>query len=166
MAKSREAIGEMLKASTGDEYFLVGFNDKPKLLSSFSPDPAEISNALAAIQPIGWTALLDAIHLSVAHMKHANEHAARSRAASDGGDNNSRFNPREIRNLLRRERSLYAIRHDKPMVTMAAMKSSERSRGGDRGTHIPGPPRERIARGCRQAEHSASRSVHARIYSY
>ena len=124
MEKSREAIGQMLKATTpGDEYFLVGFNDKPKLLSSFSPEPVEISRALAAIQPIGWTALLDAIQLSVSHMKKAKNTRRALVVLSDGGDNNSRFNPREIRNLLREsDLSLYAIGMTGPMVTMAAMK--------------------------------------------
>ncbi len=122
--KSREAIAHMMKASMpGDEYFLVGFNDKPKLLSGFSPDPAEISNALMSIQPVGWTALLDAIHLSVAQMKKAKNSRRALVVLSDGGDNNSRFNPHEIRQLLREsDLSLYAIGITGPMVTMAAMK--------------------------------------------
>jgi len=122
--KSREAIAQLLRFSMpGDEYSLVSFNDKPTLLSGFTPEPEKIQNALLSIQPMGWTALLDAIQLSANHMKRAKNGRKVLVVLSDGGDNNSRYNEREIRELLRESNvSLYAIGILGRMVTAGAMK--------------------------------------------
>jgi VWFA-related protein len=122
--KSREAIAQLLRFSAaGDEYFLVDFNDNPSLLSGFTRDTEEIQKAMLAIQPMGWTSLLDAIHLSVNHMKKAKNTRRVLVVLSDGGDNNSRYNEREIRELLRESNvSLYAIGILGKMVTASAMK--------------------------------------------
>src|SRR5215469_3764875 len=122
--KSREAISQLLGFSTaGDEYFLVNFNDNPTLLSGFTRDTQDIQKALMGIQPMGWTALLDAIQLSVNHMKKAKNSRRVLVVLSDGGDNNSRYNEREIRELLRESNvSLYAIGILGRMVTAGAMK--------------------------------------------
>lgn len=124
LEKSRDAIGRLLELSTpADEYFLVEFNDQPKLLSAFTPLPHDIANALLTVQPVGWTALLDAIQLSVNQMKKARNSRRVLVVLSDGGDNNSRYNEREIRSLLREGNvSLYAIGILGRMVTAAAMK--------------------------------------------
>jgi Ca-activated chloride channel homolog len=122
--KSIEAIAQLLQfAMPGDEYSLVSFNDKPTLLSGFTPEPREIQNALLSIQPKGWTALLDAIQLSVNHMRRAKNARRVLVVLSDGGDNNSRYNEREIRELLRESNvSLYAIGILGRMVTAGAMR--------------------------------------------
>jgi Ca-activated chloride channel homolog len=122
--KSRAAIAEIMKTSMpGDEYSLVSFNDNPKLLGGFTKEPGDIQNALMSIQPMGWTALLDAIHLSVNHMKRAKNTRKALVVLSDGGDNNSRFNQHEIRELLREsDVTLYAIGILGRMVTAGAMK--------------------------------------------
>lgn len=122
--KSREAVAQLLRFSApGDEYFLVEFNDRPTLLSGFTPDAQEIQDALLAIQPTGWTSLLDAIQLSVNHMKRAKNPRKVLVLLSDGGDNNSRYNEREIRELLRESNvSLFAIGILGRMVTAGAMK--------------------------------------------
>jgi Ca-activated chloride channel family protein len=122
--RSREAIAEILRTSeTGDEYFLVGFNDKPALLCGFTPETKQIETALMSVRPIGWTALLDAIHLSVSRMKRAKNSRRALVVLSDGGDNNSRFTRHEVRDLLREsDLSLYAIGITGPMVPVGAMK--------------------------------------------
>src|SRR5579872_5026004 len=58
-------------ANTGDEFFLVEFNDKPKLSVSFTPDSEEVSRQISHTRPVGRTSLLDAIHLALVQMKHA-----------------------------------------------------------------------------------------------
>lgn len=122
--KSREAVAQLLRFSgPGDEYFLVEFNDRPTLLSRFTRDAQKIQDALLAIQPTGWTSLLDAIQLSVNHMKSAKNPRKILVVLSDGGDNNSRYNEREIRELLRESNvSLFAIGILGRMVTAGAMK--------------------------------------------
>ena len=108
---SREAIAQILRTSVaGDEYFLVGFNDRPTLLCGFTPEPKAIEDGLLSVRPIGWTALLDAIHLSVNRMKRAKNARRALVVLSDGGDNNSRFSRHEIKELLREsDISLYAM---------------------------------------------------------
>jgi VWFA-related protein len=124
LEKSRAAVGDLLESSMpGDEYFLVGFNDKAKLLSGFTSEPDDIQTALTSIQPMGWTALLDAIYLSVSQMKKAKNPRRALVVLSDGGDNDSRFSEHEIRQLLRESNvSLYAIGILGRMVTAGAMK--------------------------------------------
>jgi len=120
---SREAIAQILRTSvTGDEYSLVEFNDRPTVLCGFTPEPKTIEDALLSVRPIGWTALLDAIHLSVNRMKKAKNARRALIVLSDGGDNNSRFTRHEIRDLLREsDVSLYAIGILGPMVPASAM---------------------------------------------
>jgi len=124
MDSSREAIADILRASvTGDEYFLVGFNDRPTLLCGFTPEPKAIEDGLLSVRPIGWTALLDAIHLSVNRMRRAKNARRALVVLSDGGDNNSRFTRHEVKELLREgDVSLYAIGILGPMVPISAMK--------------------------------------------
>jgi Ca-activated chloride channel homolog len=121
--KSREAIRQLLKSSVpGDEYSLIQFNDSPKLLSGFTSDINEIESAMQAIQPMGWTSLLDAIYLAINQMKKAHNSRHALVVLSDGGDNNSRYSPREIRSILREtDTALYAIGMTGPMVTPDGM---------------------------------------------
>jgi VWFA-related protein len=116
--KSREGITDILRNSTpGDEYFLVQFNDKPTLVCSFTADPRGIEDGLMSVRPMGWTALLDAVHLAVNHMKRAKNARRALVVLSDGGDNNSRFTKHEIRDLLREsDVTLFAIGIKGPMV--------------------------------------------------
>jgi len=123
--KSREALSRLFVASNpGDEYFLVAFSDRPKLLAGFTPDSSEIQSSLLSIQPKGWTSLHDAIYLSVNHMKRASNARKALLVLSDGGDNNSRFSHREIKSLLREtDICLYAVGILGPRVTSGSMKS-------------------------------------------
>jgi Ca-activated chloride channel family protein len=124
LERSREAVVQLLKTSMpGDEYFLVQFNDSPKLLSRFTSNAVEIEAALADIQPRGWTALLDALYLSLNQAKHARNPRRALVVLSDGGDNNSRFSEHELRALLREsDVSLYAIGMTGPMVPASSLK--------------------------------------------
>ena len=111
IAAGRRAVGQFLKtALPEDEFFLVSFSDRPELLSPFTPDPEEILRRLSTVTPHGWTALFDALCLSIQQM----HHAARPRKAllvfSDGEDNNSRYSGQEMLSRLREaDVSIYAI---------------------------------------------------------
>jgi Ca-activated chloride channel family protein len=120
---SREAIRQFVGYSVqGDEYSLVEFNDSTRLLSGFTSDEKQIEGALQAIQPEGWTSLLDAIFLSLSHMKKAHNPRRALVVLSDGADNNSRYSAREIRSLLREsDVALFAVGIDGPMVGPASM---------------------------------------------
>jgi Ca-activated chloride channel homolog len=110
VADARNAVKELFKASMeGDEYFLVAFNDYPKLLCGFTRDPEEMQSSLLFIQPKGWTSLLDAVYFGVNKMKRARNSRRALIILSDGGDNNSRYSESEIRGLVREsDVTLYA----------------------------------------------------------
>jgi VWFA-related protein len=101
MDRSVEAIQQfLLNYRSGDEYFLVRFSDKPTLVTSFTSDPANVLSELAAIKPLGWTALHDAIYLGTQQMKHAKNTRRALFVLTDGGDNNSRYSESEVKNFV------------------------------------------------------------------
>src|SRR5580700_3415825 len=109
--KSSEAAQAFFKiANPEDEFFLVEFNDRPKLLVPFTRDSDEIYNRIARIRAVGRTSLLDAIHLALAQMKHAHNLRKAIVIFSDGGDNRSRFTEREVKQaMLETDVQVYAM---------------------------------------------------------
>ena len=96
-----DAVSAFLKtANDADEHFLVEFGDRPKLSVPFTANSADLSNRIAKIKPFGRTALFDAIQVALKQMKSARNTHKAIVVFSDGGDNNSRRNIREIRRLL------------------------------------------------------------------
>jgi Ca-activated chloride channel family protein len=108
---SREAL-ELLLQSSGpqDEFFLTRFSDKPELLSAFTHDPGEISRRLGTVVPHGWTALYDAMFVSLEEMRHASNSRKALLVLSDGEDNNSRYSEGEVLSRIREsDVRVYAI---------------------------------------------------------
>ena len=72
MLKAAEAVASFFRtANTEDEFFLVQFSDKAKLVLPFTTDSESVYNRVAAIRPSGQTALFDAIHVALQQMKKA-----------------------------------------------------------------------------------------------
>jgi len=111
MAKANEAAAEIFQfANPEDEFFLVEFNGRAKLTVPFTRDWSEISREIAKAKTSGMTALLDAIHLGIAQMKHARNTRKALIVLSDGGDNFSRRNLRQLRaTLLEADVQVYAM---------------------------------------------------------
>lgn len=102
MGPSIAAVEQFLKTMMpSDEYFLIRFNDKPDIVTKFTQDPDEITASLSVATPDGWTALYDAIGLGLHNIKTAKHPRRALFVLSDGGDNNSRFTEKEIRNIVR-----------------------------------------------------------------
>jgi Ca-activated chloride channel family protein len=96
---AHRALHELLRESNPeDEFALIVFNRKAKLVVPFTQEVGEIEGQLGDVRAEGRTALLDAIHTALVEMK---QHARYKRKAvvilSDGGDNQSRYTEREIR---------------------------------------------------------------------
>lgn len=101
MRESTEAAQAFFKtANSGDEFFLVEFNDRPKLSVSFTPDSEELLRRIAHTRPVGRTSLLDAIHMGQVEMKRARNPRKALVILSDGGDNHSRYTVAEIRRAV------------------------------------------------------------------
>jgi VWFA-related protein len=109
--KSSEAAAAFFKtANSEDEFFLVEFNDRPKLSVPFTRDSDEIYNRIAHVRAVGRTSLLDAIHMALAQMKHAHNLRKAIIIFSDGGDNRSRFTEREVKEaMLESDVQVYAM---------------------------------------------------------
>jgi VWFA-related protein len=100
--KSAEAAAVFFKiANPEDEFFLIEFNDRPKLTVPFTQDSQEVYNRIARIRASGRTSLLDAIHMALAQMKHARNLRKAILIFSDGGDNRSRYTEREVKEAMR-----------------------------------------------------------------
>ena len=101
LARARDAVAQFLKvANPGDEFSLVEVNDRAQLLVGFTDRTAEIQDRMLFIGSKGRTALLDAIILSLNEMKNAKHARKAILIISDGGDNNSRYSEREVKDRL------------------------------------------------------------------
>ncbi len=111
IAIAREAVAEFFAtANPQDDYFVVTFADRPALLADSTRSIGDIRQKLATAVPQGHTALLDAIYLGVEKMRHARHQRRALLVVSDGGDNHSRFNERELRRLVQEaDVEIYAI---------------------------------------------------------
>jgi len=99
---ARLAASQFFKtANPDDEFFLVEFNDTPKLVTPLTQNVEDIQNQLTFAQSKGRTALLDAIMLAMHEMKRSDKKRKALLVISDGGDNSSRYTEGEIRNAVR-----------------------------------------------------------------
>ena len=97
MERSREALLQfLLSANSDDEFFLIGFADRPELLVDFTNSVDDIQKQIAKANPDGGTALLDAIYLGLDTMRHAHHERKVLLIVSDGADNHSRYTMKEI----------------------------------------------------------------------
>lgn len=101
MAKTCAAATAFFQsANPEDEFFLVEFNARAKVKIPFTHDWSEIAGEIGRAKTSGLTALLDAIHLAAGEMKKARNTRKALIVISDGGDNFSRRNLRQLRATL------------------------------------------------------------------
>jgi len=119
LRKSRIAAAAFFQtANPDDEFFLVQFNETPRLVVPLTRSTEEIQNQLTFTQPRGRTALLDAIYLAIYEMRKAKKQRKALLIISDGGDNASRYTEMEVKNLVRENDVLiYAIGIYEPIST-------------------------------------------------
>lgn len=99
---SREAVIEfMRKSNPDDEFFLITFSDKPKMMGDFTDNPDEIQGKLVYTMPEGMTALWDAVYLGLSKMRSAKYTKKALLVISDGGENRSRYSHKEIERVVR-----------------------------------------------------------------
>ena len=84
-----------------DEFFVIGFNDRPELIEDFTSSVEDIEARLATVRSGHRTALLDAIYYGVEKMKEARHERKALLVVSDGGDNRSRYTEGEVRAQVR-----------------------------------------------------------------
>jgi len=100
--KSRLAAVQFFRtANPQDEFFLVDFNDRAELVSSFTASVEELQNRLMFTAAKGETALFDGIYLGLSQMKGAHNTKKALLIISDGGDNHSRYTLNDVRNFIK-----------------------------------------------------------------
>jgi VWFA-related protein len=102
LEQGREAAAEFLKtANPEDEFFLVEFNDRPKLVIPLSSSTSEIGLEVAMTKSAGSTALIDGLFMGI-HEIHKSKKSKKALVLiSDGGENHSRYSPGEIKNVIK-----------------------------------------------------------------
>jgi Ca-activated chloride channel homolog len=102
LRRSRMAASEFFRISNPeDEFFLVEFDDRPRLEVELTHDTGRIESQLTFSRSKGSTALLDAIYLALHEMKKSKMNKKALLIISDGGDNHSRYTPAEVNKLVR-----------------------------------------------------------------
>jgi Ca-activated chloride channel homolog len=102
LMRARESILQFIKtANPQDEFFVIGFNDRPELIEDFTSSVDDIQSRLATVRSGHRTALLDAIYYGVEKMKDARHERKALLIVSDGGDNRSRYTESEVRAQVR-----------------------------------------------------------------
>ena len=102
LLRAREAILQFIKtANPQDEFFVIGFNDRPELLDDFTSSVDDIRARLANVHAGHRTALLDAIYYGLIKMNDAHHQRKALLVVSDGGDNRSRYTENEVRAEVR-----------------------------------------------------------------
>ena len=109
--RSRTAVTAFSKAANPeDEFCLITFDSSPRLLTPLTHDIGDVENQILFSRSHGSTALLDAILLGLTEIRKSRQNKRALLIVSDGGDNNSRYSEREVRNvLLEADVLIYAI---------------------------------------------------------
>jgi Ca-activated chloride channel family protein len=102
LVRARESILQFIKtANPQDEFFVIGFNDRPELIEDFTSSVEDIQARLATVRSGRRTALLDAIYYGVQKMRDARHDRKALLVVSDGGDNRSRYTEGEVKSQVR-----------------------------------------------------------------
>jgi Ca-activated chloride channel family protein len=93
-----------------DEYFLVGFSDRSKLIQDFTSSSESVQNQVSFANPKGRTALYDAIYLGLEKMSGARNDKKALIVITDGEDNTSRYTFKEVKEFVKEsETQIYVI---------------------------------------------------------
>jgi Ca-activated chloride channel family protein len=100
--RARKALTEFLTTcNPQDEFFVVGFNDRPAVLVDYTSDVEDVEARMLMLHPEKRTALIDAMYLGVSHLRQAKYDRRALLVISDGGDNRSRYTQGELTRAVR-----------------------------------------------------------------
>ena len=102
IAKSRKALERFINTShPNDEYFLIAFNSRAQLLLDRTRDGEAVLRKLTLVEPQKNTALYDAVYLGAERVTRGAHQKKAILIISDGQDNSSRYNFKEVRRLMK-----------------------------------------------------------------
>jgi Ca-activated chloride channel family protein len=101
-ARARKALSEFMRTcNPQDEFFVVGFNDRPAVIVDYTSDVDDVEARMVMLKPENRTALIDAVYLGVNKLRDAKYDRKALLIISDGGDNRSRYSEGELRRVVR-----------------------------------------------------------------
>jgi Ca-activated chloride channel family protein len=109
--RSVRALRRFIETShQDDDFFLIAFNDRAKLIQDFTVSGDNILGHLMFVAPHGSTALYDAAYIAVEKVQQGRHSKKALLIISDGQDNNSRYTYKELRNRVKEaDVQIYAI---------------------------------------------------------
>jgi Ca-activated chloride channel family protein len=109
--RARKALTAFLRTcNPQDEFFVVGFNDRPAILVDYTSDVEDVEARMVMLHPENRTALIDAIYLGINKLRDAKYQRKALLVISDGGDNRSRYTTGELNRVVREsEVQIYSI---------------------------------------------------------
>lgn len=84
-----------------DEYFIIAFNDRAKLVQDFTISPSEIMSRVIFVKAKGSTALFDGVYLGIEKARQGRHQKKALLIISDGEENSSRYSGKELREMLK-----------------------------------------------------------------
>jgi Ca-activated chloride channel family protein len=100
--RSIRALKRFIETShDDDDFFLIAFNDRAKLVQDFTTSGDHLISHLMFVEPKGSTALYDAAYLAVEKVQQGRHTKKALLIISDGQDNNSRYTYKELRNRIK-----------------------------------------------------------------
>src|SRR5262249_27604980 len=111
IGRSIRALRRFIETShNDDDFFLIGFNDRAKLVQDFTTSGDRIIGHLMFVAPKGSTALYDAAYIAVEKVAQGRHKKKALLIISDGQHNNSRYTYKELRNRVKEaDVQIYAI---------------------------------------------------------
>ena len=110
-SRSIRALTRFFETShTDDDYFLMAFNDRARLVQDFTTSADQILSRLMFVEAKKSTALYDAAYLAVEKVRQGRHTKKALLIISDGQDNQSRYTYKELRNRVKEaDVIIYAI---------------------------------------------------------
>ncbi len=114
----------------GDRVEVIGFNDRPQLLQTWTDDPKAAGDALDLLPAQNWTALWDALYLAAGDLSGCSGRKAII-VLTDGADNRSQHTAQEVTERARRVGlSVFAIGLRSSEYDAAPLQALVQSVGG------------------------------------
>lgn len=107
LGEGRRAADQFLKlADPDDEFCLVEFDSLPRLTVPLTSNLGSVKTEVLLTKSGGSTALFDALFMGVREIRKSKKTKKALVVISDGGENNSRYTPGEVKDLVRESDAL------------------------------------------------------------
>jgi VWFA-related protein len=114
-----------------DDYFLVDFASRPELAVPLTNGKEEVGYRILTTKWGGSTALYDGVILGLNELKKSHLSRKALLVVSDGGENNSRYNHRELENIVEESDALiYAIGFQSDQANFGLLRWMSELSGG------------------------------------